>query len=59
MQFVRELAQAGGLEPEDENEFAASILSEISSVKGERIALEHYYSKKLSGCSFPSALCRL
>lgn len=45
MQFVRELAQAGGLEPEDENEFAASILSEISSVKGERIALEHYYSK--------------
>ena len=45
MQLVRELAQAGGLEPEDENEFAASILSEISSVKGERIALEHYYSK--------------
>lgn len=45
MQFVRELAQVGGLEPEDENEFAASILSEISSVKGERIALEHYYSK--------------
>ena len=45
MQFVRELAQTGGLEPEDENEFAASILSEISSVKGERIALEHYYSK--------------
>lgn len=45
MQFVRELAQAGGLEPEDENEFAASILSEISSVKGERITLEHYYSK--------------
>ena len=52
MQFVRELAQAGGLEPEDENEFAASILSEISSVKGERIALEHYYSKNCPDAVF-------
>ena len=52
MQFVRELAQAGGLEPEDENEFAASILSEISSVKGERIALEHYYSNNCPDAVF-------
>lgn len=52
MQFVRELAQARGLEPEDENEFAASILSEISSVKGERIALEHYYSKNCPDAVF-------
>lgn len=52
MQFVRELAQAGGLEPEDENEFSASILSEISSVKGERIALEHYYSKNCPDAVF-------
>ena len=52
MQFVRELAQAGGLEPEDENEFAASILSEISSVKGERIALEHYYYKNCPDAVF-------
>ena len=52
MQFVRELAQTGGLEPEDENEFAASILSEISSVKGERIALEHYYSKNCPDAVF-------
>ena len=52
MQFVRELAQVGGLEPEDENEFAASILSEISSVKGERIALEHYYSKNCPDAVF-------
>ena len=52
MQFVRKLAQAGGLEPEDENEFAASILSEISSVKGERIALEHYYSKNCPDAVF-------
>ena len=52
MQFVRELAQVGGLEPEDENEFAASILSEISSVKGERIELEHYYSKNCPDAVF-------
>lgn len=52
MQFVRELAQTGGLEPEDENEFAGSILSEISSVKGERIALEHYYSKNCPDAVF-------
>lgn len=52
MQFVRELAQSGGLEPEDENEFAASILSEISSVKGERISLEHYYSKNCPDAVF-------
>ena len=52
MQFVRELAQTGGLEPEDENEVAASILSEISSVKGERIALEHYYSKNCPDAVF-------
>lgn len=52
MQFVRELAQAVGLEPEDENEFAASILSEISSVKGERIVLEHYYSKNCPDAVF-------
>ena len=52
MQFVRALAQTGGLEPEDENEFAASILSEISSVKGERIALEHYYSKNCPDAVF-------
>ena len=52
MQFVRELAQAGGLEPEDENEFAASILSERSSVKGERSALEHYYSKNCPDAVF-------
>ena len=42
MNFVRELAKKAGLEPEDENEFASSILGEISSVKGERIALEPF-----------------
>lgn len=30
---------------EDENEFISSILSEISSVKGEMIDLRHYYSR--------------
>ena len=52
MEFVRELARAGGLEPEDENEFAASILSEISAVKGERIDLAHYYSKNCPDAVF-------
>ncbi len=45
MNFVKELAAKAGLEPEDENEFAYSIINEISSVKGEQIDLEHYYSK--------------
>ena len=52
MNFVRELAKKAGLEPEDENEFASSILGEISSVKGERIALEHYYSKNCPDAVF-------
>ena len=37
MQFIRELAGKEELELEDENEFISSILSEISSVKGEMI----------------------
>lgn len=44
-QFIRELAAREELELEDENEFVTSILSEISSVKGEMIELKHYYSK--------------
>lgn len=45
MQFIRELAGKEELELEDENEFVTSVLSEISSVKGEMIDLRHYYSK--------------
>jgi len=44
-QFIRELAGEAGVEPEDENEFISGVLSEISSVKGEMIELQHYYSK--------------
>lgn len=43
--FLRELLQKEGLEPEDENEFISSILSEISAVKGEQVELPFYYSK--------------
>ncbi len=52
MNFVRELTHKAGLEPEDENEFASSILSEISSVKGEQIDLAHYYSKNCPDAVF-------
>lgn len=45
MQLIRELAGKEELELEDENEFISSILSEISSVKGEMIDLRHYYSR--------------
>lgn len=44
-EFLRELIQETELAPEDENEFIASILSEISAVKGEQIDLTYYYSK--------------
>lgn len=45
MLFIRELAGREELELEDENEFITSVLSEISSVKGEMLDLNHYYSK--------------
>lgn len=44
-QFLKQLFKEEELEPEDENEFITSVLSEISSVKGEMIDLAHYYSK--------------
>ncbi|MDY5483240.1 MAG: ATP-dependent helicase [Clostridium sp.] len=43
--FLRELLEKEEMEPEDENEFIASVLTEISSVKGERIDLSCYYSR--------------
>lgn len=45
MQYLRELTEQTKLEIEDEGDFLSSISSEISLVKGERISLEHYYSK--------------
>lgn len=48
MACLRELVQKEDLELEDEKEFLSSLLSELSFVKGERISLEHYYSKNCS-----------
>lgn len=50
--FVREIIQGLGLEIEDENEFVNDILSEISVIKNDRIALEHYYPKNCSEQNF-------
>lgn len=46
--FMREIIQNLHLEIEDENEFVNDILSEISVIKNDRIALEHYYPKNCS-----------
>ena len=48
IQIMRELMEKLKLDVEDEAEFTASVLSEISSVKGEMLSLEHYYSKNCS-----------
>lgn len=51
-QFLRELLSQHHLEIEDENEFLAGIIGEISLVKNDRIPLENYYSKNCSeSCS--------
>ncbi|RDU24261.1 ATP-dependent helicase [Anaerosacchariphilus polymeriproducens] len=46
-QLVREILDKKELdiEMEDETDFIADVLNEISTVKNERIPLEHYYSK--------------
>lgn len=46
--FLREIVDAMDLELDDEAEFMTGISSEISRVKNERIALEHYYSANCS-----------
>lgn len=43
-QYFREIINDLDLEPEDEKDFIAEIISEISYVKGERLNIEHYYS---------------
>jgi len=48
VRIVRGLMDRLGLDVEDEAEFAAGILSEISMVKGDMMDLEHYYSKNCS-----------
>ena len=47
-QYIREIIEKMELEYEDENEFVSSILSEISTVKGDMISIDHYYSKNCS-----------
>lgn len=48
VQAIRELIERFHIDVEDEAEFISSILSEISSVKGEMMDLEYYYSKNCS-----------
>lgn len=48
VRIIRELMDHFHVDVEDEAEFAAGILSEISAVKGDRINPEHYYSKNCS-----------
>lgn len=52
IQWIRELVEQERLEAEDEGELVHSIISEISQVKGERIALEYYYAKSCSDEAF-------
>ena len=47
-QFLRELLSQHHLEIEDENEFLAGVIGEISLVKNDRIPLENYYSQNCS-----------
>lgn len=48
IQYIKEEMERCQVEVEDEAEFVTSILSEISSVKGDMIGLDHYYSKNCS-----------
>lgn len=48
IQYIKEEMDHCKMEVEDEADFVSSILSEISSVKGEMIGLDHYYSKNCS-----------
>ena len=44
-QYMKEIVDRLKLEIDDENEFISGVLGEISLIKNERIALEHYFSK--------------
>ena len=51
-QFFKEIINKYQLETEDENEMMSNLESEISLVKGERMSLEHYYSKNCAADVF-------
>lgn len=48
IRIMRELIDKYHIDVEDETEFTASILLEISMVKGEMMSLDHYYAKNCS-----------
>lgn len=52
IQFIREQLDRTDLEIEDEGEFIASVLSEISLIKGELMSLDNYYAKSCSQTVF-------
>ena len=52
IQFIREQLEQTELEIEDEGEFIASVLSEISLIKGELMDLDNYYAKSCSQTVF-------
>ncbi len=52
IRYIREMMEQYDVEIEDEREFTASILSEISFVKSEMVSLDHYYSKNCSETVF-------
>ncbi len=52
IQWLKELIQQEQIEAEDQTELIHSIISEISLVKGERIALEYYHAKSCSDEGF-------
>lgn len=50
--FVKELMDGEDLDVEDENEKISALLSEISLVKGDRVDLNHYYSRNCTTAAF-------
>ena len=44
IQFLRDIIQKMKLEIDDESEFVSGITNEISTIKSDRVPLEHYYS---------------
>lgn len=42
--YIKEIIEKNNLDFDDEKDFITNIISEISSVKGDMIDLEHYYS---------------
>lgn len=52
IRFIQEALEGCDLDVEDEGEFINAVLSEISTVKGELLSLDHYYAKNCSEAVF-------